>query len=247
MSYYLVISIVVAIIAVVYMWYMTRGINSIPDTTILMLNTTDNYLLADWYKHYTKPSFAFNTNECEVAARLLERLYDIQVNPNLIVIGNDLASKYNTLTHRHLSVDVTNTNVDTIYDIRSAVGVNTEISLIHNHRLRNELRRITSSDSFNEIYPIVESELEIIARDYLKQVMKYRWDKIMELNDNRVINNNGTFLYMRECNIPNIETTITSIGIRINLLCTNLEFETLIQRWTRELITSKSEDPMLLF
>ena len=240
MSYYLFITLAIAIIAILYVWYMTRGINSIPDATTLLLNTTDNYLLADWYKHYLKPSLVFDVNENEVAVRLLQRLYNIQVDQNLIVTGNNIGSQYHTLTNRQISNDVTNTNIDTIYDIRSAIGVNTDIALIHNERLRNTLRRNNTSDFSSEILPIMESELEIVAKDYLDQVLKYRWGKIIELNDDRVTNNNDskiamglydTFLYLRECNIPNIESATTPMGFRINLLCGDLEFETLIKRW----------------
>ena len=224
MSYYLVISFAVALIAVIYIWWVTRGLGTISDDTILLLNTTDNYLFAEWYKHHIKPSFDFNINEYEIAARLLHSLYDIEVDPNLIVIGNDIASQYHKLTRKYLPSD-------SIYDIRSAIGINTEIALIYDDRLRSILRRNNNLDSFNDIPPIIETKLEIVAKKYLSQILKYRWNKIIELGDDRVINNSGTFLYMTACDIPNVETALTPIGFRLNLLCGNLEFETLISRW----------------
>ena len=235
MSYYLITSFLVAVIAICYVWYMTRGINTIPDTTVLPLDTDTNNLLSDWYNRNAKPSLSFDVDEYTMASRLLASLYNIQVDSTLLVIGDNLPRQYNILARAPLSTDVSNTSVDTIYDIRSSTGVNTDICLVHNPTLRNKLRSNNTSASFIEIYPIADSGLETIARDYLNQVLKYRWEKITELNDDNVINNSGSFLYLRECNIPNIQTSATTIGCRINLLCSNLEFETLLTRWSRHL------------
>jgi hypothetical protein len=233
MSYYLVISFIIAIIAIIYIWYMTRSVNTIPDTTILALNTADNYLLESWYKRFAKPSLVFDINEYETAARLLKRLYDIDVDPNLIVIGENLSSQYYQITQMHLSSHTNQQNSleNTVYDIRSAIGVNYDIAIINNPRVRATLRRNNTVDLSETIY-IMSNELDVIARDYLKQILKYRWDKINEISDPSILNAGGTFLYLRECNIPNIETISTPFGFRINLLCNDLEFETLIKRWS---------------
>ena len=235
MSYYLITSFIVAVIAICYVWYMTRCVNTISDTTVLLLNTDDNHLLADWYNSQAKPSLSFDIDEYVVASRLLKSLYDIQVDPDLLVIGNDLSLQYTTLTRSHLSTDPSNISSDTLYDIRSSIGVNTDVCLIHDPVLRNKLRLNNTSSSFIEVYPITDSGLETIARDYLTQILKYRWAKITDLNDPHIINNSGSFLYLRECNIPNIEPAPSSQGLRINLLCSNLEFETFITRWSRHL------------
>jgi len=230
MSYYLVISFVIAVVAVLYVWYMSRGMNYIPDTTILSLHTTDNHLLANWFKRYIKPSFTFDSNEYENASNLLKRLYDIEVNPDILVIGQDLVTQYKSLSAKQLHRESMDITFDNIYEMRSAIGVNIDIGIIHNSNLRTTLRRNNTID-FTEINSIMEKELDVIARDYLKQVLKYRWEKILQLEDNNIINANisphptgvyDTFLYLRECNIPNIETTTTPIGIRINLLCDDL-------------------------
>ena len=241
MNYYLIISFLISIIAIIYIWYITRNISFISDSELLSLNTTDNSLLSNWYKRYAKPSFTFFIDEYLTASTLLKRLYNIEIDPNNLVIGENLSSQYYNITHQHLlpfSSDTSySSHLNYLFDIRSSIGLNYDIAIIHNPRLLSLLRRSNTID-LSETISIIDNELDIIAKNYLSQILKYRWDKINSISDINILNTSGSFLYLRHCNIPNIETVSTSLGFRINLLCSDLEFETFINRWKKSLPSS---------
>lgn len=235
MGYYLVFTFIIAIIAIIYIWYASREINSISDDKILSLETREDRILSNWYKQNIKPSFNFDLDENVIAAKFLHRIYDLEINPDLLVIGTDLASQYTSLSQQSLISGMNHTPAsDCIFDIRSSIGKEGEIAIIHDVRIRSILRNNNNYDPI-ELNAVLEYELDIIARDYLKTVMKYRWDKLIQLNNPNLINKEGTFAYFTDFNIPNVQTANTKQGVRINLLCTDLEFETLIKRCSSHL------------
>jgi cell division protein FtsL len=249
MSYFLIVAILVAVIAVIYVWYVTRYLNRIPDDKPISLETEDDKLLIHWYNMHIKHSFDFNINDIEIAVKYLKHIYDIEINPDLIIIGTNLESQYFNITGRHL-INKYSPDVDCIFDIRSTLAKPGEIAIIHDSIVRNSLRKINTFD-FTEINNIMESELDLIARDFLHEVLKFRWEQITKLNDPNILNNSGSYLYLHvptdiSSSIPNntvitvlggVSALLTSRGARINLLCSNIEFETLIKRWNQYLPT----------
>lgn len=265
MSYFLFATIIVALIAILYVWYVTRGLNPIPDDKPIPLDTDDDKLLVHWYKMHIKQSYDFNTNDSEAAAKYLKRIYNIEINPELLVLGTDLDSQYFSITRNHLNnkyLDTSNqpdstpndnfsqTNTDYLFDIRSTIGKAGEIAIINNSRVRENLQRNNNLD-FTEISSIINSDLETVANDYLLEVLKFRWTHILELNDPSILNSSGSFLYLRTSQettlgLPvlvlggRVTALMTSQGARLNLLCSNYEFEALIKRW-REYLSNNIE------
>ena len=241
MSYFLVASIIISLIAIIYVWYITRGLNSIPDDESVPLHTDEDKLLIHWYKLNTVHSFDF-IDDIDVAIKYLKRIHDIETNRDSIVIGTNLEYQYFTITHRELR-NKYSPNVDCIFDIRSTLAKTGEIAIIHNPKIAATMRRNNTFD-FNELNSIMESNLDIIARDYMQEILKARWEQILELNDSQILlhNTEGSYLYLR---IPSSEDTVnilggvtakmTPLGARINLLCSNYEFESLISRWKQHL------------
>lgn len=256
MSYFLFATILVALVAILYVWYVTRGLNSIPDDKPILLDTDDDKLLVYWYKMHIKESYDFNTNDSEAAAKYLKRIHDIEINPGLLVLGTDLDNQYFNITRTHLNIkylDTSNqtnftqsenlfqTNVDYLFDIRSTIGKSGEIAIINNSRVRENLQRNNNLD-FTEISSIINSDLGTIANNYLREVLKFRWTQILELKDPSLLNSCGSFLYLRTLKdttsgVPvsvlgeRVTALMTSQGARLNLLCSNYEFEALIKRW----------------
>lgn len=109
---------------------------------------------------------------------------------------------------------------------------------------------------------IISSELDLLANEYIKDVLRVRWEQISNLNDPNVLNRSGSYVYIRSP-LTNGTSIIlgktdkvgstgncltifgnesngviamnTRFGARINLLCTNYEFEALMSRWTRSM------------
>lgn len=264
MSYFLIATILVALIAIFYVWYITRGLNSIPDDKPIPLETDDDKLLIHWYKMHIKQSYDFseaNTNDSHIASRFLKRIYNIEVNPDFLILGTDLDTQYFRLTHHHLNTKYLDSinkdtnelessfspDIDYIFDLRSTIGKCGEIAIVNNPRIRGTLQRSNTLD-FSEISLIINSELETVANDYLREVLKFRWDHILQLNDPSILNRFGSYIYLRTSDdiIPGLPVQVlgnrvtalmTPQGARLNLLCSNYEFEALIKRWKEYLAT----------
>lgn len=224
MFYYLVFLVLVSVISVILMWKLSKNKNLLPIDEILQLSTSDNYLLYDWYKNLEGTQELYEDDNV-IAARLIENLYGIKICPDFIVIGNNIKIKYYKLTGRKLVPG------ETFFDIRSAVGLEGEICVIKNVEVRNILQKNAEVDCMDEIRKLVGNNLDKVVRDYLENILRYRWNKILELNDSNVLNDEGSYLYVKSFPGENVETKETPYGRRINLLCKDKEFETMISRW----------------
>lgn len=240
MNYFLIVAIIVAILAVLYVWYVTRGLNSIDDNTNLSLDTEEEKLLKHWYKSNIQETYDFNVNDKEIAAKYLQRIHNVEVDPNLLVLGKNLNTQYYALTHSSLSYEY-NPNEDCIFDLRSSLAKDVEIAIVHSSRVRQVLNKNNSSD-LTELNQIMNSDLDAIAHEFITSVLKFRWDQIDTIHDPNIVNHEGSYLYYRipEGNRPGTTVTIlnsvnalvvSNTLARINMLCSNYEFEALIKRW----------------
>lgn len=237
MGYYLIIMIIVAMLAIAYAWYISRNFNSIPNDKILLLDTDDDHILSSWYEYNIKQMLSVNVDDNELASRVLHRIYNIEISPDLLIIGSDISLQYLRIKKSNIS-NKYSPDVDCIFNLRDSIGKNLEIAIIRDSKIRNIIKRVTNTGDITDLYSIVDSGLDIIARDYLKNVLKYRWEKITELNDSNVLNTEGSFLYLKDSIISNVQTATTPYGNRINLLCKNLDFDTLLKRWKLNIVES---------
>lgn len=221
MSYYLLVTALVAILAVIYVWYKCKYLNYIPDDVILKLGGSDASLLSKFFDEFLKPDISFDLNEENIAANLIKRLYKKDVDPDLLVVGEDAYIHYTLLTGKIL-------DIDNYYDLRSAIGLNLEALVITNSKIREILKRRLLITCMPEVSELIKLELDVVTKEYLKQILEYRWNVLKSLNNHNIINKKGSYLYISDCEIPNVE--IDEKYKRINLLCTDAEFETLVKR-----------------
>lgn len=239
--------VIIAFVLVVVFWYFTRDYRSIPDDRVIDLATNENRLLDAWYAHHLQPSLALDLNDQEIAARCLDRMYHIQVDPQLLVIGEELTQTYFRLTGISLPIsDQLEPGVDQIFDLRKIIGRPGQIAIIHSQRYRDRLGRSTNYDT-GQLQSIMDLQLDSRTQTYLNEILKYRWGKISELNDPHLISgSDATYIYLRECRIPNVTTTELQGMHKLNLLCTDLEFATLIQRWQKSISTPEILSPEII-
>lgn len=206
MSFYVFCGILLGIAIVIYLWYLYSSIKRINDNDVLSLNSDIDMILTPWFISQTKNKrygSQLNLEQFEdLPSMLLKQLFNID--------GKDKAQiiKYNGGK----------------YNLRDIIGINAEIVL-------NENYNDESIFDTSLIKDIVDENLIDIGKEYLEKVLAHRWEKINNLNDPNVINNSGSYLYLKECNIPNVISEKTNQGYRINLLCSDLEFGALIKRW----------------
>ena len=109
------------------------------------------------------------------------------------------------------------------------IGLQGEIAIVHDPIIRQHLLKTNDFD-LSKLQAIVNSDLDIIAQEYLKTILTNRWNRISELNDPRILNKFGTYLYLHEDSIPNVHGYQMGAYTRYNLLCTDREFDALIKR-----------------
>jgi len=235
MSYFLIVTIIIAVLAVLYVWHASKGMRHIPDEDLLHLHTDEDRVLSYWYKQFIKPTLNLDLTEYETGARFINRVHNFKIDHNLLVMGDDIADQYYEITHKilpHFTPSIDALTSDCFFDLRRSVGKNGEIAIIHDHHIRSLLRDNNIYDS-SDLNNIIESELDITAHKYLEKILEYRWEKIRQLDDPNLLNKDGTYAYfpVRQYYTPLVGVLDTPKGSRINLLCSDLEFETLIKRW----------------
>lgn len=223
---------VLVVCLMIYMWYTTQKYRSIPDGEIVHLETQEAKIISKWFTdNITETSDELEGPE--VAARFLQRNFNEDINPSQLVIGHNLKQLYE---------DLHGAGAARFWSIRDSIGVAGEIAEITNTKIRRELtRNAMDAHELNQLHAIMNADLDTAARPYIQHVLNHRWQKLAELNDPLIELGTGSYAYWKR---PSWSTTpqtqhhvgsqilghLTQHGIRINLLCTDLEFNTLIQR-----------------
>lgn len=245
-------------LAILYVWYVTRGLNSVADDAIIPLQTNEDKQLQNWYKSSIVPSIDLTIDELEIAAKYLQRVYKLEISPDLLVVGNNLQLQYYELTKDHDPIKAFlpykyEPDKDCVFDLRSSLARPGEIAIIHDDKLRQKLRQ-QNNVNLDDIALIMNSELDEIAHNYLTNMLNFRWEQINSLQDPNVLNNGGSYLYYRlpegkpenSSNNDEVTTILDKVAVlnsradelplgRMNLLCNNYEFEVLMIRWKKYL------------
>jgi hypothetical protein len=224
--------IIIACLSILYVWYATSNHNNILATKILSLETEDNPIISKWYEMHITHILDFNVDENAIASRFIKRIYNVDVAPNLLVIGPNISGSYAELTGRAISTKVTNDH-DSVIDLRPYIGSPCEIAIIRDDALRKRLTTIYKNYDLTALNDIMNNNLDILSSEYVNKVLESRWHDIASINDDCVINNSGSYLYLRECPVSNVLAAQTKYGYRINLLCTDSDWEQFMSRWRK--------------
>lgn len=216
MSAWLFFIFILALVVVVIGYNYSRKMESYSDNVLIDLSTNENKLLDDWYKdELSRDSKTFDEIEqFKLAQLLLEKHFNIKEDENNLIISNDISSKYPTLK---------------TYKLRDVIGRNVEISIIKNQKIRE---RLLSEFSFDDekLSDVYRLSLDDLAKDFLTKVLNKRWDSIKNLENENVINDSGSYLYLKNDENLNVKTKPEKRKFRVNLLCPEREFRALISR-----------------
>lgn len=225
---FLLVSILVSLLTVLYVWYKTNQMRSVEH---LFLDTDEDKLLSKWFDSHIKPEYHFDLDEKKVASDFLEKIYGIEVDPKFIIVGKDLITQHPTLSPKYKF------GKDCIFYLRDVLGIDTEIAIIYD-KVRRESMSYGKFDS-QKINDIVAYGVGVKAKEFLENLLSTRWNIIDKLEDSNVINSKGSYLYIKsetkELFGNTVIGAVTPFGIRINLLCTDFEFDMLIKRWKTSL------------
>lgn len=225
---------IIALIAIVYVWYVTRGSNIIDDNQELKLDTDEDKMLGSWYQNINKSSLNFGVDDREIAATFIERIYNRKVDYEDIVIGTNLEEQYYGITGNKIEQE-------NYVDVRSLIGKPWEFIIVPDKRIRAQF--MVETIDLNDLNDIMLAKAEQGAREYVTDLLNNRWRMITTLNNDNIVNDSGSYLYLKTdtnelITKQNIVAKRTAKGERINLLCDNWEFETLMKRLQRNTVLS---------
>lgn len=222
------ISVLVSLLTILYVWYVTNKMRSV---THLHLDTDEDKILSKWFDSNIKPGYQFDLDDHKVASMYLQNIYDIKVNDRLIVTGKNLLNQHPKLSRQY------SPKKDCIFYMRDVLGIDIEIAIIHDKYKRDSICQ--EGFDYHRVYNIISCDAGIKSRDFLQNTLKNRWNAIEKLEDPTVINSFGSYLYIKseekELFNDSVLGAITPFGTRVNLLCTDLEFDILIKRWKKSL------------
>jgi hypothetical protein len=245
MDNYLLVLAIISIISIIYVWYVTMNLNYIADDEYVYLHTDEDKIATKWYENNITHSIQTEIiDDLVTAEKFLQRVCDIEVDKNLIVIGENLEDQYNYLTKNTLSTKY-DPDADCIFDIRSLIGKKGEIAIIHDKNILGKMRRNNNFD-LSEVASVMDSNLDKITKTYFPIMINDRWKKLLQLNDPNLMNGEGSYAYYKisstEKDIVNLFGNVTAATVRhnnslarINLLCDDTEFKNLLKRWEASL------------
>src|SRR5579862_6842378 len=102
-NYFLIILILIAIIAIIYVWYVTRYQNLISETDHLKLDNDENKLFGDWYENNLNPNYDFTITTTEIAIKFLQRIYQVDIDSDLIIVGTNIDKQYYKIAGKRLN------------------------------------------------------------------------------------------------------------------------------------------------
>ena len=211
------------------MWYCSSNYRT--DAIKVDLSGSEDKLLSDWYSEQNKDVTDLPVVESSpeiLACTVLSRLYNVDVEPAVLALGNNLDVEYQKLTGRHLVAG------ETLFALRDTLGLSLDIAVVRSSKVRRALA--SSTCDLTQLQSIIDNKLFEQAAPYLKKVLDHRWTKLLELEDSRIINNSGSYVYVRgdsEHVLHNVIGHQSNDIVRLNLLCSEHEFDLLLKRWRR--------------
>lgn len=206
------------LIVIGYVWYVTKYHKYHDDDVILDMSSDDNNL--------------FSTNKIEneslidnrvVAADFINKLWKLKVDYTKIAVAEDMSDRYYEVSGKLLKGVVI---------IRDIIGLPGEIAIIHNSKIRKALH--DKNFNMSTIKKMIDDDVLINLSVQFEKVLKYRWEKIENLSDIKKINKYGSYLYVKDFDFENIKAHTKKNCSRINLLCSNYEFNNFISRISKK-------------
>lgn len=232
---FLIISMIISLIIIFIVYYLSKKEHAEKLSRKINLSTLDNEL-SNEYSTKLVHDYTFNMSNDSIARILLQSLFT-NIDTTNIIIGENLNQQYYNITEMNLPIVYTTDSLiydEYIIDLRSIIGYSGEIAIISNELVREQLKRNNNLD-LSIVNSYINSGIHKQISDYIQSTLKHRWKLINKLNDSRIMNSSGSYLYYNndDTNIifNNVEGLLTERGIRINLLCSDENFDILMRNW----------------
>lgn len=216
--------IIIALIAVFVFWYLAKSNKYLGPDVLIQLDGEDDKLVTAWYQAHITDTDVITFDEKELLATILEQFYNIKADKSWLIIGKNLKAQYRKLTGKSL----TRKNW---FNLRDKFAIDAEIAIIKERNLRKSLEKANKYDCMF-LAQVYNNNLLTTTEQYITAILRYRWGKLEPYFNS---NSGGSYLYTR-LELPNIQGyKMSDSSYRYNLLCSNIEFETMILRLEQSL------------
>lgn len=221
-TFFLVGLIIFVLVIVGIVWILSASYRYIPDTKSLSLETSENRLVSYDTSHHL--SIHDDSEVLEICRKILSRIYDYEDVDimNYIVIGSN--------PHN-------NPNCDLWY-LRDTLGIDAYISVAYNKRDYRELSSKNVPCELGIFKALIDTGMDLKLNEYFTDLLSKRHIELSKcLHAKNMIPDEsyGSYAYFTKFPDHNINTYMISSKLyRVNLLCSELEFKTLIDRLNRQ-------------
>ena len=177
MIYYIAFCVVVLILIALVIWFTSPRFKSIPDASILLLDGDNDEIVSHWYQANAKAQVLDGDADSGViASELIRELFDIDVDPETIVVGHNLRAQYRALSTQPL-LQKYDPDAECILDLRSLIGKPGDILITHDPMIKRALWAKNEYD-MTPIRVLMKSGLTTTAYQYLQTLLEHRWNLI---------------------------------------------------------------------
>lgn len=185
------------------LWYHSTYYNKIPDNQLLILDSSENVALL-----FPPPTYS-DIDQGQLASRVLETIYNVTASPDDCIIGTNLSGE--------------------VYNLRDTIGVDLQIAVNKDRRRPIHQSNATDNDNIGVLGELDEKNQLQLANNFISKLLEKRWEQIKSYFCDILEPRGGSYLYLSS-QPRGIKGHQTTNGVRINLLCTDMEFITLIKR-----------------
>lgn len=232
MSQFLLVLVLVSVVVIFLLWWSSTWFVVGSDDS-LRLDTTDAALVDAWYKEYTGPFPGMNMDERIMAQTLLYDLRGIHMDKDYILIEDDL----DKLNEKHIELTGRTVSSENVFHMRELIGLPGVICIVQDRSIRERLTKQLEHDTcYDARYAnlIIEKDLHKAGNEYITAALEKRWQLLSAIYGDRLTNNHDGYAYLDKNVTPPNKTVFGDTKgkslWRINMLCSDKEFDALLKR-----------------
>lgn len=227
MEHLWLVLLIIAFIAILFIWWYTAGRNDIPESTVIDLSTSENKIL----DVSSLPETIDFTPPAEIATQYLQQQHGLTpVAADRIQLTNDYLGKEQS------------------FNLRDEVGLDLQIVVFEDGAHIPDMIS-PSMDEIAKLQKILQADLLGQATEIVHRTLDDRWRRLLELSFSSLRNDSGSYAYFEEWPLTNVKVATRDSGYsnyqpqqsvhqpgadyRLNMLCTEVEFNNTLRRMAK--------------
>jgi len=228
MEHLWLVLLIIAFIAILFIWWYTAGRNDIPESTVIDLSTSENKIL----DVSSFPETIVFTPQAEIAAQYLQQQHGLTPAADRITLTG-----YDNLVSKEHS-----------FNLRDEVGLDMKIVIFEDGAHIPDMIS-PSMDEIAKLQKILEADLLGQATEIVRRTLDDRWRRLLELSFPSLKNDSGSYAHFEAWSLTNVKVATRDPGrgdykaqqsinqhgtdYRLNMLCTEVEFNNTLRRMAK--------------